>query len=135
MREEEKHKESSALTSSTVTKYSLVNEKVVSRKGFPGSASGKESTCQCRRCGFSPWVGKIPWRRAWKPTPVFLPRESPRRLAGCGPWSRKESDVTERLSTHTHKSLSMFLQNHLSPCSPDTTVDTARNDVSGKQEN
>ena len=28
------------------------------------------------RCGFHPWVGKIPWRRAWKPTPVFLPGES-----------------------------------------------------------
>ena len=46
-----------------------------------------------------------------------------------------ESDMTEKLRTHTHNSLSMFLQNHLSPCSPDTTVDTARNDISGKQEN
>ena len=47
--------------------------------GFPGSASGKEPTCQCRRhkrCGFNPWVGKIPWRRAWQPTAVFLPGES-----------------------------------------------------------
>ena len=38
-----------------------------------------ESTCQCRRrkrCEFDPWVGKIPWRRAWQPTPVFLPGES-----------------------------------------------------------
>ena len=30
-----------------------------------------------KRCRFDPWVGKIPWRRAWKPTPVFLPGESP----------------------------------------------------------
>ena len=48
-------------------------------KGFPGSASGKEPTCQCRRCkrcGFDPWVGKIPWKREWQPTPVFLPGES-----------------------------------------------------------
>ena len=47
--------------------------------GFPGGASGKESTCQCRRHkrhGFDPWVRKIPWRRAWQPTPVFLPGES-----------------------------------------------------------
>ena len=47
--------------------------------GFPGGASGKEPTCQCRRhkrCGFNPWVGKIPWRRAWQLTPVFLPGES-----------------------------------------------------------
>ena len=31
---------------------------------------------QCGRSGFGPWVGKIPWRRAWQPTPVFLPGES-----------------------------------------------------------
>ena len=39
----------------------------------------KKSTCQCRRCeshGFDPGIGKIPWRRAWQPTPVFLPGES-----------------------------------------------------------
>jgi len=44
--------------------------------GFPGGASGKESTCQCKRHerqGFDPSVGKIPWRRAQQPTPVFLP--------------------------------------------------------------
>ena len=47
--------------------------------GFPGSASGKGPACQCRRLkkhGFDPWVGEIPWRRAWQPTPVFLPGES-----------------------------------------------------------
>ena len=41
----------------------------------PGGASGKESTCQCRRSKsnrFDPRVGKIPWRRKWQPTPVFL---------------------------------------------------------------
>ena len=46
---------------------------------FPGAASGKEPTCQCRRhkrCGFNPWVGKIFWSRAWKPTPAFLSGES-----------------------------------------------------------
>ena len=48
-------------------------------KGFPGGSGGKESACQYRRhkrYGFDPWVGKITWRRAWQPTPVFLPRES-----------------------------------------------------------
>ena len=55
-----------------------------------------------RRPGFDPWVGKIPWRRAWQPTPVFLPGEShgPRSLAGYSPWGHKESDMTERLSLH-----------------------------------
>ena len=42
---------------------------------FPGGASGKELACQCRRHGFNPWVGKIPRRREWLPTPVFLPGE------------------------------------------------------------
>ena len=49
------------------------------RVGFPGGASGKEPVSQCRRhkrCMFNPWVRKIPWRRAWQPTPVFLPGES-----------------------------------------------------------
>ena len=52
---------------------------------------------QRRRPGFDPWVRKIPWRRAWQPTPVFLPGEShgQRGLAGCGPWGRTESDTTE----------------------------------------
>ena len=54
---------------------------------FPAGTSGKEPACQCRRhkrCGFDPWVGKIPWRRKWQPTPVFLPGESrgQRRLVG-----------------------------------------------------
>ena len=44
--------------------------------GFPGGSVSKESALQCRRPGFDPWVGKIPWRRAWQPTPVFLPGES-----------------------------------------------------------
>ena len=48
-----------------------------------------------------PWVGKIPWRRAWQPTRVFLPGESQRQksLAGYSPWGHKESDMTEQLST------------------------------------
>ena len=36
----------------------------------------KESACQSRRQGFDPWVEKIPWRRKWQPTPVFLPEKS-----------------------------------------------------------
>ena len=49
---------------------------------------GKESACQCRRYRFDPWVGKIPWRRAWQPTPVLLPGESygQRSLVGYSPW-------------------------------------------------
>ena len=73
-------------------------------QGFPRWLSGKESACHCRRLGFNPWVRKIPWRRKWQPTPVFLPGKSHGQgsLAGYSLWGRKESDVTEWLSMHTH---------------------------------
>ena len=47
--------------------------------------------------GFSPWVGKIPWRRVCQATPVFLPREShgQKSLAGYSTWLRQESNMTE----------------------------------------
>ena len=69
-------------------------------RGLPTWLSGKESACQCRRHkrhGFHTWVGKIPWRRAWQPVPVFLPGEShgQRSLVGYSPWGRKELDRTE----------------------------------------
>ena len=68
--------------------------------GFPSGASGKELACQCRRCKrrrLDPWVGKIPWRRKWQPTPVFLPGEAhgQRSLVGCRPRRRPESDTTD----------------------------------------
>ena len=68
--------------------------------GLPGGTSDKAAACQCRRpkrCRFSPWVRKIPWRRAWQPTLVFLPGEShgQRSLAGYCPQSCTESDITE----------------------------------------
>ena len=49
------------------------------------------------RLGFSPWVRKIPWRRAWQPTPVFLPGEfhEQRNLVGYSPRGSKDSDMTE----------------------------------------
>ena len=72
--------------------------------GCPGGASGKESGCQCRKCkrrGFDSWVKKIPWRRKWQPTPVFLPGKShgQRSMAGSGPWDGR---VKTRL-THSQE--------------------------------
>ena len=85
--------------------------------GFPGGASGKETACQCRRCkrgGFDPWVGRIPWRRAWQPTPVFLPGEShgQRSLADYSPQGHcKDSDMTEATQhTYTTHSLSLIVR-------------------------
>ena len=43
---------------------------------LPRWYSGEESVCQCRRCGFDPWIRKLPWSRKWQPTPVFLPGTS-----------------------------------------------------------
>ena len=68
----------------------------------PGGASGKELTCQCRkhkRHGFSPWVWNIPWRRAWQPTPVFLPGAPHRQrsLVGYCSWDHKGSNTTEAI--------------------------------------
>ena len=47
---------------------------------FPGGASGKEPTCRCRRCkrcGFDPWVGRIPWRRKMAPHSTTLAWRTP----------------------------------------------------------
>ena len=91
-------------------------------------ASGKEPACQCRRpkkSGFPPWVEKIPWRRAWQLTPVFLLEESQDEMVGwhhwvngheleqtlgdsegqgclacCSPWGCKELDMTEQLKNN-----------------------------------
>ena len=46
------------------------------KTGLPWWLSGKESACQCKICGFNPWVGNIPCRSKWWPTPVFLPGKS-----------------------------------------------------------
>ena len=50
---------------------------------------------------FNSWVGKVPWRRGWQPTLVFLPGESPwtEEPGGLQSTGYKESDTTERLST------------------------------------
>ena len=73
-----------------------------SMQGLPWWPSGKECACQCRRHGFSPVVGKMPWRRKWQPTPAFLPGKShgQRNLAlfaqGC-------KVVRDNLATKQHQ--------------------------------
>jgi len=65
--------------------------------GFPRGSDGKESPCNAGDLGSIPGLGEIPWRRAWQPTPVFLPGESheQRSLGGYSPRIQKESDMTE----------------------------------------
>ena len=69
--------------------------------GFHGDSDSKKIHLHYGRPGFDPWVGKIPWRRAWQPTPVFLPGEShgQRSLVDYSPWGHKELDTTEQLRT------------------------------------
>ena len=74
-------------------------------KGFPGGSVVENPLANegdARDAGLIPWVGKIPWRRKWHPTPVFLLEKSrgQRRLAGYSPWGHKESHTTEQLSAH-----------------------------------
>ena len=74
--------------------------------GFPGGTIGKEPICQHRRHKrrrFSPWVWKVPWRRAWQPTPVFLPGKSRRQrnLMGYSQWVHRELDTT-KATQNTH---------------------------------
>ena len=65
-----------------------------------------------RRHQFDAWVRKIPWRRAWQPTPVFLPGEShgQKSLAAYGPQTHRESDTTE--ATQRKHSIEVKLQCH-----------------------
>ena len=81
--------------------------------GFPGGASGKVPTCQCRRHkrrGFNPWDGKIPWRREGQPTPVFLSGESHRQRSLVATVHRvtKSQTLLKQLSIHAQLTNSMI---------------------------
>ena len=77
--------------------------------GFPGGSGGKESAYRTPR--FDSWVGKIPWRRKWQPTPVYLPGKSQgqRSLVGYSSWGckRVRHDLaikqTRRIQIFKHK--------------------------------
>ena len=89
---------------------------------LPRRLRDKESTFQYRihrRCGFSPWVGEISWRRKWQPTRVFLPEKSHRQRSpeGCSPWhcrvghgwATEHACVHARARAHTHTRFSVIL--------------------------
>ena len=67
---------------------------------LPGGSDGKVSTCSAGNLDIDPWVGKIPWRGEWLPTPVFLPGEfhEQRSPVGYSPWGQKELDTNEQLT-------------------------------------
>ena len=70
-----------------------------SHGGLPWWLSREGICLRCKRRGFNPCVRKIPWRKEWQPTPVFLPGEfhGQRNLMGYSPWSHKESGTTDQL--------------------------------------
>ena len=89
-------------------------EPLVQCWGFPGGTDGKEPACHCRRCkrhGFDSSVRNIPWRRAWQPTPVFLPGESHGQwsLVDHSPQGRTELDTTE-VTQHAQYSTGWLLR-------------------------
>ena len=90
--------------------FLFIQSFVIWTLGLPRWFSGKESTCQCRRYRFNPWVRKIPWRGKWQPTPVFLPGEShgQRSLVGYSSWGHRELNTTEATQhrcTHSRKKI------------------------------
>ena len=69
------------------------------RQGLPRWLRRYRIHLQCRGPKFNPWVGKIPWRKEWQPTPVFLPGE----LHGQRTWGLKELDMAEQLILTNYK--------------------------------
>ena len=85
--------------------------------GSPGSTDGKESAFNTGDPGSIRGSGKIPWRRQWLSTPVFLPGEfcGQRSLAGYSPVGYNESDTTE-MTYNTHSMLSVLQEKRVITC-------------------
>ena len=87
---------------------------------LPMWLSGKEFAFQhgsCRMHRFDPWVRKMPWRRKWQPTPVFLSTENSmdrEAWRGDSSWGHKESDKTEQLNMHACTQYFPFI--HICSC-------------------
>ena len=108
----EKHWKLMTCVVNLLVSISSVNSKLLySMVGASRVTRGKEPTCQCRRHRFDPWVGKIPWRRKWQPTPVFLPGQfrGQRSLTGYSPWGHRQSDTTEHTCMLTAWSIPTLL--------------------------
>ena len=108
--------------SSVVTEINIKNFQcdMTQLIGFPGGSQWSllvvkalpANAGDLKRCKFNPWVRKILWRRAWQPTPIFLPGEShgQRSLVGFSPWGHKKSDMTEATQkAHTTQFMHLFL--------------------------
>ena len=99
---------------------------------LPDGVSDRESSYQCRRCGFDPRIRKIPWSMRWNSTPVFFPgkfhgQKSLARLQSMGPqrirhnWTTKHtaySDITSLSLVVISQSVSSVTQSCLTLCDP-----------------
>ena len=83
--------------------------------GLPWCLRWQRICLQRGRPEFNPWVRKIPWRRKWLPTPVFLPGkpQGHRSPEGYSPWSHMSQSLTINLSLYMHILLVLFLQSTL----------------------
>ena len=88
----------------------MLNYPTFKKTGFPDGSDGKESTFNTGDLGLIFWVGKIPRRRAWQPTPVFLPGESPWTEGPGGLQSMRLQSRTQ-LSTQHHKNITIYSSN------------------------
>ena len=81
---------------------------------LPWWLSDKEFACHCRRSRFDPWVRKIPWRRKWQPTPVFLPGKfhGQRSPAGYNPWGHKRAGHNNKCLKYDYKARGIFFSWH-----------------------
>ena len=83
--------------------------------GFPGDLD-----LQCGRPGFNPWIGKIPWKREWLPTPVFWPGEfhGQRSLVGYSPWGHSQTQLRDfsLCGTHYFRSYEVHIRNNKNSC-------------------
>ena len=100
--------------------------------GFSGGAVVKESSCQCRRhkrCGLDPWVRKIPWRKEWQPTPVFLRGKSQgqRSQLGYSSWGHKESGtMSAHIAWHGCRIMSLSVSLYINSISQKIVSTTGR---------
>ena len=76
----------------TCVDWVLISRPCIEKKiGLLRWLSGKDYVCQCRRHGFNPWVRKIPWRRKWQLTPIYLPEKphEQKSLVDHSPWGHR----------------------------------------------
>ena len=88
--------------------YTQKNQKRI-LKGLSWWLSSEESTCPSRRCGFHPWVRKIPWRRKWQPTSVFCLGKPKDREA----WQATDHGVTKDLAINQQQKQNSKRHMHL----------------------